>query len=83
MTWGGFNGAADLKYVFYINGTWDYFENDVKKGSGIVQLVSWPDYANTISFKLTDNGETVDLSYPWCLCFIRVNGIPIDFVARG
>lgn len=59
-------------------GAYTLFDNAQQIGTGTVQLVSWPDYATSISFRLCNpvcGGTTIQLAAPFSM-FTARNGPP-------
>ena len=52
-------------FRFYSNGAWKLFDNGVEIGSGNVTLVSWPNNAYTIKFKLCPSCDEILLPHPF------------------
>ncbi|HEX9626634.1 MAG TPA: hypothetical protein VGA00_06825 [Acidiferrobacterales bacterium] len=65
------------RYRFNSTAGWSFYDNDVFKASGTATLVSWPDYATAIGFKLCPTCDTITLYYPFATFYYR-NG-PADW----
>jgi hypothetical protein len=52
-------------YRFYSNGSWTFIDNGIEKESGTVSLVSWPDNAAIVKFKLCPSCEEILLPHPF------------------
>lgn len=64
-------------YNFTSSGGWQFYDNGVFQESGTVQLVSWPDYSDAVTFRLCPSCESISLAYPFSQFYFR-NG-PSDW----
>lgn len=53
------------RFRFFSDGTYTFYDNGAQTGSGTVSLVSWPNYATVIYFKVQSTGEQILLAYPF------------------
>ena len=52
-------------YRFFSNGTWILYDNGVQIDSGNIYLVSWPDNAFIVTFKLCPGCDEIILPHPF------------------
>lgn len=72
------NGGFHLARLrFQSNGSWQLFQDNVLRGSGSTTLVSWPNRASTVQFRIAANQPTISISFPFASFFFR-NG-PASF----
>jgi hypothetical protein len=66
-------------------GGWTFYEDGVQKTTGSVALVSWPDYASVVQFKICPTCDVISLNYPFGT-FLYENGPDgwsiIEYVAQ-
>jgi hypothetical protein len=71
-------------YKFTNTGGWTFYYDGTQTSSGSVTLVSWPDYASTISFKTCSNCYPIEISFPFS-SFLYANGLggsTIEYIAQ-
>ncbi len=78
--WNGyyFDAASNYKtcrFNFTSSGGWTFYDGTVQNGSGSVILVSWPNYATIITFKICSSCADIQLAYPFG-SFMYRNGPP-------
>jgi hypothetical protein len=71
------DGYHTARFTFYSNGSWIFYDDGTQIGTGTVTLVSWPDYAYIVTFKVEGTGENIQLGYPFGQ-FLYTNG-PSDW----
>jgi hypothetical protein len=70
MDWSGIYYDFDsnpyiASYNFTNSGNWTFYDDFVAIATGTVTLVSWPDYATTITFKTCSTCDPIQLIYPF------------------
>jgi hypothetical protein len=68
-------GPHLARYTFYSNGSWRLYDDGVQIDNGNVTLVSWPDYAAIVTFKVCGTCANIQLAYPFGR-FLYRNGPP-------
>jgi len=68
--WNGYYYDASYGYHtchfnFTSSGTWTLYDGTTQVGSGSVSLVSWPNYATIITFKVCSTCANIQLGYPF------------------
>lgn len=53
------------RFNFTSTGGWTFYDNGVRSGSGTVELVSWPNYASVVTFRLCSECQNIYLVYPF------------------
>ena len=72
------NGALHLaRLVFSSNGSWQFFDDGVARGSGTLTEVSWPNSSPTVTFRINSTLPAITISHPFGRFFFR-NG-PLSF----
>ncbi|MBI3188773.1 MAG: fibronectin type III domain-containing protein [Gammaproteobacteria bacterium] len=65
------------RFNFTSSGGWTFYDDGAYVGSGTATLVSWPNYASIITFRLCNTCENIQLNYPFGSFYYR-NG-PADW----
>jgi hypothetical protein len=73
------------RFSFTSGGAWTFYRNGVQESLGNIQLVSWPNYASIITFRLCSTCDNIQLPYPFG-SFLYRNGSPdwpiVEYVAQ-
>jgi hypothetical protein len=70
------NGAPhQARLVFSSNGSWQFFDDGVARGSGTLTEVSWPNSSSTITFRINSTLPAITISHPFGRFLFR-NGPP-------
>lgn len=73
--WDNNLGLHSARFRFFSNGTWRLYDDGNQVATGNVTLVSWPDYATIVDFKICSSCATIQLAYPFGR-FLYANGPP-------
>ncbi|MBN1107692.1 MAG: fibronectin type III domain-containing protein [Bacteroidales bacterium] len=68
--WNGYYFDAGYNYHtcrfnFTNTGSWTFYDGSSQTGSGSVTLVSWPNYATIVTFKICSSCANIQLAYPF------------------
>lgn len=70
------NGAPHAaRLVFSSNGSWQFFDDGVARGSGTLTEVSWPNSSSTVTFRINSSLPAITISHPFGSFLFR-NGPP-------
>ena len=70
------NGAPhQARLVFNSNGSWQFFDDGVARGSGTLTEVSWPNSSSTVTFRINSTLPAITISHPFGSFLFR-NGPP-------